>query len=117
MRSFPKNNNPQRACTMDTTKKKPKTPIIHLDQLNQEIRVGQAIAFSYAYSNSLRVGTVIKITRQRIRVAYNYKWVSNQTNEERISEWTYLAHPERTLVLSDSLPAELTMLKLRGMLP
>jgi hypothetical protein len=99
------------------TKNKPNAAIQHQDQLNQEILVGSTVVFSRAYSNSLQIGTVVKITRRRVRIAYCYKWISNQTNEQRISEWQYLAPPERVLVLTDSLGVELMMLKLRGLLP
>lgn len=89
----------------------------HNDQINQPIKPGQIVAFSYAGAPGIKLGTVLRLTKSRVRIKYNHQWVNNRTNEVHISTYNYLSTPERVLVLSDSLPAELTMLKLRGLLP
>lgn len=102
---------------MEATCKKPAKPEIqHTDQIGQALRPGQQVAFCYSGAPGIRLGTVQKLTKQRVKVAYKHRWIAH-TGETRTSEWTYLSHPERVLVLSDTLQQELTMLKLRGMLP
>lgn len=96
--------------------KQVKPQVQHFDQIHQEIRPGQQVAFCYSGAPGIRVGTVVKLTRVRVRVAYKHKWVDHNNNV-RINEWTYLSTPERVLVLSDTLPQELMMLKLKGMIP
>ena len=96
--------------------KKSKQPIQHHDQIGQPLRPGEPVAFCYSGAPGIRLGTVVKLTRQRVRVAYKHSWTDRDGNV-RINEWMYLAHPDRTLVLTESLPCELTMLKLKGLLP
>jgi len=101
----------------NTTRKQPKLPIQHFDQINQEIHPGQIVAFCYSGAPGIMLGTVVKLTRQRVRVAYKHQWIRSDTKERIISQWNYLSTPERCLVLNDTLPAELILLKLRGLLP
>lgn len=91
--------------------------IEHTDQIGQAIKPGQQVAFCYSGAPGIKLGTVVKLTKQRVRIAYKWQWVTHDTRETRINEWTYLSTPERCLVLSEALPAELTLLKLKGMLP
>ena len=103
---------------MDTPKKKtPKPEIQHQDQIGQAIRPGQVVAFCWSGAPGIKIGTVQRLTRQRVRIAYKWTWTHHTTGETRVNEWTYLSTPQRTLVLGDGLGAELTMLKLRGLLP
>jgi hypothetical protein len=97
-------------------RKQPDQPIAHTDQIGQPLLPGQPVAFCYSGAPGICLGTVVKLTKQRVRVAYKHKWM-DRDNNIRINEWNYLAHPDRTLVLSESLPQELTMLKLKGLLP
>lgn len=90
--------------------------IEHKDHLQQPIQVGATVAFTFANSPAMRIGTVTKLTKQRVRIAYKWIW-ADSTGDRRIMEWTYLAVPERVVVLTDTLGQELTVLKLRGMLP
>ena len=96
--------------------KPPKTPISHVDQLEQPIETGDYIAFSYAYSTGIRIGRVIRLTQRRVRIAYKHQYTCRE-GEVRISEWQYLARPERTLVLGDSLDQQIVMLRLKNLVP
>ena len=109
---IPKQNNPQGAVAMEA-----KNKIEHNDQINQEIIPGQAVAFCYSGAPGIKLGTVVKLTQHRVRIAYNWQWYDNTTKETRITKCNYLSTPERILVLSESLNAELILLKLKGMLP
>ena len=88
----------------------------HLDQIGQEILPGQPVAFCYSGAPGIRLGTVVKLTKQRVRVAYKHQWIDRE-NRLHTNQWNYLSTPERVLVLSDQLPAELTLLRLKGLLP
>ena len=113
MSPIPINNHPEGAVTM----KAPKPPIIaHQDQMGQSIETGDYIAFSYAYSTGIRIGRVIRSTQRRVRIAYKHQYTCRE-GEVRISEWQYLARPERTLVLGDSLDQQIVMLKLKNLVP
>ena len=90
--------------------------IEHKDHLQQPIQVGATVAFTFANSPAVRIGTVQKLTKQRVRIAYKWLW-ANSAGDTRIMDWNYLAVPERVLVLSDTLGQELMVLKLKGMLP
>ena len=90
--------------------------IEHNDQIGQAIKPGQAVVFAYAYTAGVRIGTVEKLTAKRVAIRYKYRYIDT-TGTERSGEWRHYARPERTLVLPDSIPQELTMLKLRGLLP
>jgi hypothetical protein len=99
-------------------RRRARTPLLytHTDQLNQLIQPGSIVAFAYAYSNHLKLGTVIRNTKQRVRVAYKHKWV-DKTGTVHVYEWNYLAQPNRILVMSDTLQQELTLAKLKGDIP
>ena len=108
---FPKQPNPQGAATMIDT-----VQIEHKDSLNQPIHPGATVAFTWSNMPGVKIGTVQKLTRRRVRIAYKWIW-ADSTGDRRIMEWTYLAVPERVLVLADTLGQELTVQKLKGMLP
>ena len=88
----------------------------HQDQLNQPIVPGRIVAFAYAYSNNIKLGTIIKSTRQRVRVAYKHRW-TDKTGVTHTYEWNYLARPKNVLVITDTIQQELTLCKLRGDIP
>lgn len=92
-------------------------PVIqHTDKINQPITINSVVAFAFSYSNGVRLGTVVKLTAKRVRVAYKHNW-RDKNGALHTYEWNYLANPERVLVLTDSLQQELTILKLKGQLP
>jgi hypothetical protein len=99
---------------MEATKQK---TIEHNDQIGQAIKPGQQVAFCYSGAPGIKLGTVVKLTARRVRIAYKWAWTRHDTQERVVSEWNYLSTPERILVLGESLPAELTLLKLKGLLP
>ena len=88
----------------------------HQDQLNQPIEPGAIVAFAYTYSNHLKLGTVVRNTRQRVRIAYKHKW-ADKSGQVHVYEWNYLAQPGRILVISDTIQQELTLAKLKGLIP
>ncbi len=88
----------------------------HRDQLNQQITPGAIVAFAYAYSNNLKLGTVLKLTKQRVRVAYKHRY-TDRAGVVHVYEWNYLAQPGRILVITDTIQQELTIAKLRGDIP
>jgi hypothetical protein len=88
----------------------------HQDQLNQPIEPGAIVAFAYAYSNHLKLGTVIRNTKQRVRVAYKHRY-TDRAGQVHTYEWNYLAQPSRILVISDTIQQELTLAKLKGDIP
>lgn len=90
--------------------------IEHKDQLNQAIVPGSIVAFSWSNNPGVRIGRVEKLTAKRVRIAYKWIW-ANSAGETRIMEWNYLAVPNRVVVLSDTLQQELTVNKLRGLIP
>lgn len=101
---------------MEARIKQPKQAVEHQDQIGQAIRPGQPVVFAYAYTAGVRIGTVEKLTAKRIAIRYKYQYLRNDGTIQT-GEWRHYARPERTLVLPDSIPQELTMLKLKGLLP
>lgn len=94
----------------------PKLPIHHVDQLGQPIETGDYIAFSYAYSSGIKIGRVVKLTQQRVRIVYRHQYTSH-AGDLRIAEWTYLARPDRTMVLNTTLDQQLVIMKLKNLVP
>ena len=90
----------------------------HTDQIGQQIQPGDHVAFAWSGSPGIRVGRVVSLTRHRVRIVYKWIWTdwADPTNTS-IREWRYLSTPGRVLVLSEGLPSELTLLKLKGLLP
>ena len=104
--------------TQGAKRRRDRTPptYAHQDQLNQPIQPGSIVAFAYAYSNHLKLGTVIRNTRQRVRVAYKHRY-TDRAGQVHIYEWNYLAQPGRILVITDTIQQELTLAKLKGLIP
>jgi hypothetical protein len=94
---------------------KTKMPYEHQDQFGRPLSLGQVVAFSTSYDRGCRVGTVITLTRLRVRVRYVYDW-RDQAGELRTSQYLHLARPGETVILDAELPKHLTMLALRGRL-
>lgn len=102
--------------TKSAKRPRSKTTPEHRDKLNQTIRVNDIVAFSDSYYNNINLGTVIKLTRCRVRVRYSLEF-RRQNGEVKQYTYEYLGNPQRMLVLSESLQSELLMYKLRGKLP
>lgn len=96
--------------------KLPKLPISHTDQIDQPIQLDDYITFTHAYSSGIKLGRVVKLTKQRVKIAYKHKYI-DKNNSVQIYEWTYLARPERTIVITPTLDQQLTMLKLKNLIP
>lgn len=88
----------------------------HNDAINQPIQIGQYVAFTFAYSIGIKVGQVIKLTKQRVKIGYKHVY-TDVNNNIHTYNGTYLARPERIIALTDTLPQELTMLKLKNLIP
>lgn len=99
-------------------RRRDRTPVTynHTDQLNQPITPGAIVAFAYTYSNNIKLGTVIKSTKQRVRVAYKHRY-TDKAGQVHIYEWNYLARPDNILVITDTIQQELTLAKLKGLIP
>ena len=85
----------------------------HLDVIGQNIAPGQTVSIAIA---GIKVGTVVKMTRVKIRVKYYQSWSSRVTGESRKHLTEYLCYPNQLLVLSDNLQQELTLARLKGTL-
>lgn len=88
--------------------------IEHKDQLGQLIEVGACVALTYAHSRSVYVGTVIKLTKQRVRMTFTNSW--EHKGEIHYYNTRHIARPEDLVVLGADLPKHLTMAKLKGKL-
>ena len=85
--------------------------IEHRDQLGQSIEVGQFAALTYANSRRVYVGKVIKLTAQRVRLAFNNQY--EYKGKLHTYATRHLARPEDVVVLNDALPQHLTMAALQ----
>ena len=83
----------------------------HNDQLGQSIKVGQLVTFSYAHSRRIFVGQVRKLTKQRVRMAFNNKY--DYKGETHTYPCQHLARPEDVIVLGDDLQQHLTLATLQ----
>ena len=90
-------------------------PYQHTDQFDRPLAPGQIVAFSTSYDRGCRVGTVVTLTRLRVRVRYTYDW-RDQQGELRTSRHLHLARPAETVILDQELPVHLTMQALSGRL-
>jgi hypothetical protein len=84
----------------------------HRDSLDQPIQVGQPIAFTSSYLKGVKIGTVTKLTRARVKIHYKYKHMIN--GQQVTSPWITLIEPKRTILLGDTLPPALTMFLLKN---
>lgn len=87
----------------------------HLDYFGRKINMGDPVAFSTSYDRGARVGTVITLTRLRVRVEYYYEWRDQQGNLHSARP-RHLARSAETIVLDSELPKHMTMLALKGRL-
>ena len=87
----------------------PKIPTLyeHSDKLTQPIRPGDYVAFSHSYTPGVLYGRVIKLTRLRVRIEYNYSNYWNGTLYSGVGK--HLARPEQVIVLGDTLQQHLML--------
>ena len=88
-----------------------KTAIEHSDHLGQTISPGDYVSFTWSNYRGIRVGRVLKLTKQRIRIIFNNSYVHNGVRTEYTSY--HVARPTDCLVLSESLQQQLTMATLQ----
>jgi hypothetical protein len=85
--------------------------IEHSDHLGQPIHPGDYVSFTWANYRGVRVGRVSKLTKQRIRIAFNNSYVHDGVRNEYVSH--HVARPTDCLVLSETLQQQLTMAALQ----
>lgn len=83
----------------------------HVDQLGQAIQVGDYVALTYYHSRRVSVGQVLRLTKQRVRIAFVNRW--EYKGEIHSFETKHIARPEDIVVLSKDLQQHLTMAKLQ----
>ena len=87
-------------------------PVIeHFDHLGQPIHPGDYVSFTWSNYRGIRVGRVLKLTKQRIKIVFNYSFVHNGKRIEYSS--SRISRPEDCLVLSENLQQQLTMATLQ----
>jgi hypothetical protein len=84
----------------------------HRDSLNQPIQVGQLIAFTSCYLKGVKIGTVTKLTKCRVKIHYKHRHTVNGQTVTGPGET--LIEPRRTVLLGDGLPPALTMFLLKN---
>jgi hypothetical protein len=87
------------------------TPIEHFDHLGQSISPGDYVSFTWANSRRLYIGRVLRLTKQRIKIVFNYSFVHNGKQIEYTS--SRISRPEDCLVLSENLQQQLTLATLQ----
>jgi len=85
--------------------------IEHFDFLGQPIQVGDYVSFTWAECRGVRVGTVVKLTKQRIRITFNNSHVYQ--GETHYYSSNHIARPGDCLVLSDKTQQQLTIATLQ----
>jgi hypothetical protein len=88
-----------------------KTPIEHSDHLGQPIRPGDYVSFTWANYRGIRVGRILKLTKQRVKIIFNNSYVHAGVRNEYTS--FHIARPTDCLVLSETLQQQLTMATLQ----
>ena len=79
----------------------------HQDSMGQDLKLNSPIAFTSAYVRGVKVGTVVKLTRLRVKIKYNYTYKSRD-GEIKKGFWHTLIAPDRTIQLGEELPQSLT---------
>jgi hypothetical protein len=88
-----------------------KTPIEHFDHLGQTIRPGDYVSFTWSNHRGIRVGQVLRLTKQRIRIRFNNSYVHDGVRTYYTSN--HITRPTDCLVLSEDLQQFLTMATLQ----
>lgn len=90
---------------------KTKTPIEHFDHLGQPIGPGDCVTFTWSNYRGIRVGKILKLTKQRVRIVYNTTYTHNGVRHEYNSY--HVARPTDCLILGEKLQQHLTMATLQ----
>jgi hypothetical protein len=85
--------------------------IEHTDFLGQPINVGDYVSFTWSQGRGVRVGVIIKLTKQRVKISYNNSYVHE--GERHYYTGGHITRPGDVLVLSDKLQQQLTMATLQ----
>jgi len=88
-----------------------KAPIDHVDFLGQPIQVGNHVSFTWSQNRGVRVGVITKMTKQRVKIAFNYSYVHQGT--KTYCQGRHITRPTDCLILSDKLQQQLTMATLQ----
>ena len=88
-----------------------KLEINHVDFLGQSICVGNYVTFTWSQSCGIRIGVITKLTKQRVKISYNYSYV--HLGVRTYCEGRHITHPSNCLVLGEGLQQQLTMATLK----
>ena len=88
-----------------------KALIEHVDFLGQPIRVGDYVSFTWAQGRGIRVGVITKLTKQRVKIAWNNSYTYDGVKTYYTGN--HITRPVDCLVLSDKLQQQLTMATLQ----
>ena len=87
-------------------------PVIeHVDYLGQPIRVGDCVSFTWAGSRGIRVGTITKLTKQRVKMSFI--WCHEYNGVKSYHTATHITRPGDCLILGNGLQQHLTMATLQ----
>jgi hypothetical protein len=86
-------------------------PIEHFDHLGQPIHPGDHVSFTWSTYRGIRVGKVLKLTQQRIKIVYNTFYMQNNVRYEYVGY--HIARPADCLVLGETLQQQLTIATLQ----
>ena len=85
--------------------------INHVDLLGQPINVGDHVSFTWSQNRGVRVGVITKMTKQRVKIAFNYSYVHQGT--KTYCQGRHITRPTDCMVLNDKLQQQLTMATLQ----
>ena len=88
-----------------------KAPIEHVDFLGQPIHTGDHVTFTWSQNRGVRVGVITKLTKQRVKIAFNYSYVHQGIRT--YGQGRHITRPTDCMVLSDVLQQQLTMATLQ----
>ena len=84
----------------------------HRDSLDTPIELGHAIAFTHSYLKGVKIGVVVKLTRERVKIRYRYVWRHKDGTDHK-GEYDIFIQPRRTLILAETLAPAVTMYMLK----
>ena len=87
--------------------------IEHIDGLEQPIRIGDRVAFTWASSRSVFVGQVVKTTPKRVRIRYVGSYTFQDGHRKTYAGYR-VAQPDDCVVLGEGLQSALTMEALKN---
>ena len=77
------------------------TQIEHFDHLGQAIHPGDYVSFTWTKCRGVRVGRILKLTKQRVRIVFKNSYTHNNVFHEYTCY--HIARPTDCLVLSQTL--------------